>query len=371
MKILHLTLEFPPQIGGIANYVINFAAHTPANETVVYAPFEKNAATVDSSLPFKVYRHKPYWFLWPHWLRMLAQVYKIVKKEGVTKIYVHQVLPGGYIAAAIKKLLKIPYVLFFHGTDLDRALASNPKKKRLVSLVATADEVVVNSRFLEDKLRKNIAVTCPVRVLFPAPADYFFNSIDPLSGRKLKAQLALQGKKVLLSVGRMVPGKGFATLARLLPRVLEEFPDVVWIAIGEGSERQKVLDTVTKTDVQHVCRFLGAVPSRDLPPLYQVADIFILLTGEGGVGEEGWGTVFAEAAASGIPVIAGKSGGTTEIVQDKKTGLLVNAGSDEEILTALRELLLTPEYAAGLGQAGKALVAGNLTWAKQLEKFSL
>ncbi len=370
MKTLHLTLEYPPQVGGIASYVSNFAAHTLPEETVVYAPETKGDAAIDAATPWKVIRRKPYWLLWPHWLRMLLQVYALVKQEKIATIYVHQVLPGGHVARIIKKLLKVPYIVFLHGTDLDRALALPSKRKHFIKIITEAHSVVVNSSFLAEKFNKAVFLPTPVRVLNPAPADYFFETIDPEKIKRLKSQLALQGKKVLLSVGRMVPGKGYTTLTRLLPRLLEKFPDLVWICIGDGPEKPKVIDMATKTNVQQVIRFLGSVEQKELPLFYQAADLFVLLTGTDSTAEEGWGTVFLEAAASGLAVVAGNVGGTPEAVIDKSTGVLVPTNNDEAILGGITELLLDSERAKTLGHAAKTRAQNEFTWQKQLLKFS-
>ncbi len=369
-KTLHLTLEYPPQIGGIASYVYNFAAHTLAEETIVYAPEIKGSASFDAANAWKVFRHKPYWLLWPHWLRMLWQVYRIVKKETIATIYVHQVLPGGHVARIIKKLFKVPYIVFLHGTDLDHALAFPRKRKHLIKIVSEAHSVVVNSSFLAEKFTKAIFLPTPVRVLNPAPADYFFETVDSEKIKKLKSQLALQGKKVLLSVGRMVPGKGYATLTRLLPRLLEKFPDLVWICIGDGPEKARIVEMATKTNVQHVIRFLGSVDQLELPVFYQLADLFVLLAGSDSTTEEGWGTVFMEAAASGLAVVAGGVGGVPEAVLDKVTGRVVPPTNEEAMLAAISDLLLDPAQATSLGQAAKTRAQNEYTWQKQLLKFS-
>jgi phosphatidylinositol alpha-1,6-mannosyltransferase len=322
MKVLHLTLEYPPQVGGIASYVINFALHTLPQETVVFAPVAKNSTTIDGAVPFTVYRRQPYWFLWPHWARMLFQTWRIVTKESITSIYVHQVLPGGYVALALKKMLHIPYTIFLHGTDLEKALATKFKKNRLEQILNEAERVVVNSHFLEQKLQSRCSVLRPVSVLYPAPADVFFESADEDAVRKLKAELALQGKKIILTVGRMVEGKGHMAFARLLPRLLTLFPDLVWLVVGEGPEQKQCLDALAKHDVQHVVRFLGSRTAAELKNLYHAADLFLLLSSAGAHGEEGWGTVFAEAAACGIPVVAGRAGGTEEAVPNPPSPIL-------------------------------------------------
>jgi DNA-directed RNA polymerase beta' subunit len=198
------------------------------------------------------------------------------------------------------------HIVRIEGAGVEKALATKFKKNRLEQILNEAERVVVNSHFLEQKLQSRCSVLRPVSVLYPAPADVFFESADEDAVRKLKAELALQGKKIILTVGRMVEGKGHMAFARLLPRLLTLFPDLVWLVVGEGPEQKQCLDALAKHDVQHVVRFLGSRTAAELKNLYHAADLFLLLSSAGAHGEEGWGTVFAEAAACGIPVVAGR-----------------------------------------------------------------
>ena len=131
MKTLIITLEYPPQIGGIASYVANFTAHIPPEEVVVYAPVMKGDKEFDAQNNWKVYRRDPYWlFIWPRWLGMFFQVRRIVKKEKIERIHIHNVLPVGYIGYLLRKLSKVPYTIFLHGTDFQLAIQDRSKFKK-------------------------------------------------------------------------------------------------------------------------------------------------------------------------------------------------------------------------------------------------
>ncbi|MDO9509989.1 MAG: glycosyltransferase, partial [Candidatus Magasanikbacteria bacterium] len=180
MKILIITLEYPPKIGGIASYVYNFAVHLPHDEVVVYAPKIKDDREYDAKNDWKTYRFNPYFkFLWPAWMRMFWQVRKIVKKEKIEKIYVHHVLPSGYVAYLIKKFLKIPYCVFFHGTDLEVGLK---KKFRKIKIVCNgAEKVVVSGEFLKNKLLARLEnLKDKIVIVHPSPGDFFLTSQNPV-----------------------------------------------------------------------------------------------------------------------------------------------------------------------------------------------
>ena len=145
MKTLIITLEYPPQIGGVASYTYNLAKNNP--DAVVYAPKMEGDVDFDKKNQWKVIRAKPYfWFVWPRWFRMLWQVWRLAKLEKIDMIYVHNALPVGYVAYLLKKFRKIPYVVFFHGTDLELGIKN--KKNKLKKICAAAQKIVVNSDYL-------------------------------------------------------------------------------------------------------------------------------------------------------------------------------------------------------------------------------
>ncbi len=368
MKTLIITLEYPPQVGGIASYVYNFAAHVPAEDYAVYAPMTRGDKEFDNQNKWRVYRKNPSWaFIWPHWLRLFFQIRKIIKAEKIQRIFIHNVLPVGYVAYLIKKFSHIPYTIFLHGTDVELAIRTKWKLGRFREITAAADRIVVNSNFLKNKLLGKLEnLTVPLTIIYPGPADLFFKRIEAAELIKLKAELALGGKKVLITVARLVDGKGYPHLARLLPELLKFIPNLAWLIVGEGSKKQQLVEMIKKNNLQNVVRFLGVIPSVILPRYYQLADLFVLLTHADESREEGWGTVFLEAAASGLAVVAGRSGGVAEAVEHQVTGLVVDVYKTEEVKAAILELFNNPERARQMGEAGRSRVLREFTWEKQL-----
>jgi phosphatidylinositol alpha-1,6-mannosyltransferase len=368
MKTLIITLEYPPQIGGIASYVLNLAVHLPADETFVYAPKMNDDSVFDAKNNWRVVRAKPYFsFIWPRWLRLYWQVRKIVKKEKIERLMIQHVLPAGYIGFLIKKSLKIPYYIFLHGSDLEIGLK---KKRRKLSLVCrNADKVIVSSAFLKNKLLAKIDSLDNTQVVHPAPGDLFISGINANDVRMAKSQLALEGKKVIITVARFADGKGLPHFIRLLPSILEKVPNAVWLVIGDGPKKNDIINAVQKAGFQNVVRFLGRLDYSTLPLYYHLSDLFVLLTHKDESAEEGWGTVFMEAAACGLPVVAGRVGGVDEAVEHLVTGLLVDAYQDEQVVSAISELLLKSDYAKQMGAAGRERVLNDFTWEKQIAKI--
>ena len=370
-KTLIITLEYPPHVGGIASFVYNMAAHLPANDLVVWAPQLEGDKEYDLKNGWKTFRGVSYYkIFWPRWLKLYWQIRRIVKSEKIQQIYVNHALPVGYIARMIQRSFKIPFTVFFHGTDLEIGLKS--KTQQLKMVCKYAEKIVVNSNFLAEKLLNN----CPslnkdrITILNPGPADFFFTREPDEKIKKMKAELALEGKKVLLSVSRLEDGKGYPHLLHLLPEILKKIPNAVLIIVGDGPKKKTILDQIQKDNLQNCVRFVGNIPYNNLPSYYQVADLFVLLTHKDENHEEGWGTVFLEAAASGLPVVAGRAGGVEEVVKNQKTGLVVDVNQEQNIVMAITSLLSETERAKEMGRFGMQRVQNEFMWNKQLTKIS-
>ncbi len=371
MKKLIVTLEYPPQVGGIASYVEQLVAHLPSAEVVVVAPPHSNASAYDSARPWKTIRTTMLGFLWPHWLKLFFTLSRLVVSEGAGEVWVHHVLPVGYVAYLLKWQKKITnYTVFLHGTDVVRAQASNRKKKWFIRICRGAKQVVVNSEFLKTQVVAMLGSESNVVVINPSPADFFAEPVSEAEKTSVRAQLALDGgKKVILTVARLIPGKGVATLVGVLPRIVAKVPNAILVLVGTGPERDTILGIIQANNLQNSVRMLGEVPPELLPRLYQTADIFVLLTQTIKGQEEAWGTVFLEASVSGLPVVAGRSGGVSEAVQEGITGELVEASNPDQVVEAIVGLLTDPAKARAMGTASRARVLEQFTWEKQLTKL--
>jgi phosphatidylinositol alpha-1,6-mannosyltransferase len=274
------------------------------------------------------------------------------------------------VAFLIKKFKKIPYTLFLHGTDIAVALANKSKRKKFNKLCKEAKSIVVNSEFLKNKLltvAENLKI---VQVVYPCPGDIFFNTpINELEISLLRSRLALGGKKVIITVARMVEGKGFPHMVRMLPEILKKVPNLVWLVIGDGPKNKELFQMVQKSSLQNVVRFLGNVYPVELYKYYHLADLFVLLTHKDENHEEGWGTVFLEAAACGLPVVAGRAGGVEEAVLDGQTGIVVDVYQDQSVIPAVVKILSDQLFAKKMGLTAKERVVNYFRWENEVSKL--
>lgn len=369
-KTLIISLEYPPQVGGIATYVHALARALPPENTIVLAPPMAGSDEWDKVQPYRVIRASFLYpmFVWPRWWRLWREVKKLIKQEKIERILVHHVLPVGYVAQLAVRWHKVKFAVFSHGTDIALATRTKWKTKRLRQVLRRADAVVFNSQSL---MMRALAIVPEFKpksgVIYPCPDETFYQPPTPADLEKVRAKFALEGKRVLLTTARLVDGKGFPHLIPILESVLKDNPNVVWIIVGSGPKTAEVVALIQKHMLQNVVRFVGEVPHAELNIYYHLSDIFVLLTHPDKGQEEGLGLVFLEAAAAGLPVIAGKSGGVEEGVQNNVTGYIFDVYNQKpEISAAIVNLLREPELCQRLGQAGQARMRAEFSWSSQL-----
>ncbi len=371
-KILLATMEFPPQLGGIATYTANMARALASHNVVVYAPQEAGASEFDQHEEYTIVRKKQlYRAVWPRWIRAVFQMRAIVKKEQIEMIIVHHVLPLGYAAWIIKKILKVPYLVISHGTDVVYGTQTSWKKRWLRKIIRDSEQVVFNS----ESLRRRFLERLPEfenrsMVMYPCPDALFSRTPVREEIDTLRRTLALEGKKVVLSVGRLDDGKGFPHLIRAFSDILKKETHAVWVVIGDGPKREMIVSEIQKRQLQNVVRYIGGVSHEKLPQYYYLADLFVLLTHPDDGREEGLGLVFLEAAAAGKAIVAGKSGGVEEAVIDGETGQVLDVYHEAQKITdTIVALLGNHDERDRMGRAGRQRILEIFQWEIQLKKL--
>jgi len=375
-RVLIITLEFPPYVGGVATYVHDLAMALDPEKTVVLAPAGNDSFTTkqqkidwDKDKKYKIIRRKLLFpkFIWPRWLRLIWHVWRVVRKEKIEIIFVQQVLPVGYSAIVMKKLFKVPFLLFSHGTDLVAGTATIWKRKMVTMVSKHTDQIIFNSNSLMSRyLRVLPQFENKSFVLYPCPEPRFLEPPPRADIDNLRRRYALEGKQTLLSVSRLDEGKGFPSMIRCMPKILEQVPNLVWFIIG-GFKTDLIIDSIRKYNLQNVVRFVGEIPHEDLHPYFYTSDVFVLLTHPDEGKEEGLGLVFLEASAAGLPIVAGRSGGVPEAVLDGRTGLIVDAHNEKQVVDSVLKLLREKAYASQLGKAAKERMLKDFQWHEQIK----
>ena len=163
----------------------------------------------------------------------------------------------------------------------------------------------------------------------------------------------IRDRKLVLSVSRLVERKGLEFLIRAVPLVIRDVPDAHFIIIGTGPLADKLKRLASALDLDDVIDFMGEIPPEQLALYYQASDLFALPCRTMPNGDtEGFGLVFLEANACGLPVVAGRAGGTVEAVVDGETGLIVDGSDPSNIASAIVRVLRSPDLGARFDQGG-------------------
>lgn len=369
-KTLLITMEYPPQKGGIANYLANLYTRLPSDKIVVLAPKNNGDKEYDQRQTIKIIRARLLsFYIWPRWLPLYFRTKRLVKKQKIKMLHLSHILPIGYIAYRLRtnKKLKLPYIVYLHGFDILNAQKNPNKKKWLIKILKNASGIVANSEYTRSLVRELGLTDEKVLVVYPCPAIRPPETTVETYG--IISKYGLANKKIILSVGRLVKRKGVDKVIEALPKIQEKFKDVMYVIVGDGPELDHLGQMVRERGLQNIVRFVGEVSDEDLIKFYTVADLFVMPSRKIGPDVEGFGTVYLEANLFGLPVIGGRSGGVPEAVLDQQTGLLVNPEDTEDIFAAMRDLLANPDWAETLGQNGKIRAENDFQWRKEAEKL--
>jgi len=367
-KSLLVTMEYPPQRGGVANYLEKLFSRLPSNKIMVLAPKTEGDKEFDAQATYPIVRTNMLaFYVWPRWLPLYFRVKKMVKQNRIKMLHLSHVLPIGYIAYKLNQEMKLRYVVYCHGLDVLRAQATEKKKKWLIKILNNASGIVANSEYTRSLIRNLGIPDSKILVVYPCPA------IRPpektVDTYTVTSKYGLANKRVILSVGRLVKRKGVDMVIETIPKLYEQYKDIMYVIVGDGPELNNLGKRVQELGLQNVVRFVGAVNNDELIKLYSIAEIFAMPSRQIGSDVEGFGIVYLEANLFGLPVIGGRSGGVPEAVIDKQTGLLVDPNNTEEIYAALRDMLASPDWAKSLGENGRIRAEKDFQWRKEAEKL--
>jgi len=235
----------------------------------------------------------------------------------------------------IAKLFGKEVILIAHGIEVWNADSSIKNY-----MLRNADLILSVSRFTKAKIIEKSSINPEKIVVFPNTLDpyYKFNNTSQSIGLKKKYGIH-SGSKIILTVSRLSSKeqyKGYEKVITILPEIKSNFPDVKYLIVGGGdnAEINRINRLINDLNLQDEVVLTGEVEDNELIDLYSASDVFIMPS----LGE-GFGIVFIEALANGLPVIAGNKDGSIDPLMDGKLGVLVDPNDSEQIKNALIESL--------------------------------
>jgi len=344
VRLLLITNDYPPKPGGIQQYLANVIAAYP-DEYHVIAPADAAA------VPDERISRSESTFMWPT-KKVASWVAERAAAFGPDVILFGAPHPLPLLGPGLRDRLGVPYGILSHGAEVTLPAAVPGTRQVVATALRDADVRFAVSRFTADRVAR---LTGRDVVFVGAGVDINTFTPPPNGNNEIP---------VVGCVSRFVPRKGQQRLlkaATLLDRPVEV------LLVGKGRKEALLRRMADNLGVQ--VRFAVDVPWNDLPDLYRSMDVFCMPCKSrwSGLEVEGLGLVFLEAAASGLPVLAGDSGGSPETVIPGETGYVVH--SVDDIVEGLEILLGDPERARSMGHAGRTYVEDVFTWPKVVERF--
>ncbi|MEU0398721.1 glycosyltransferase family 4 protein [Streptomyces sp. NPDC006197] len=354
---LIITNDFPPRQGGIETFVHAMAVRVPDHDVVVYTSSEPGAAEYDATLPFPVIRDTSHMLLPTR--RVTARALQIAREHGCDRVWFGAAAPLAAMAPTLRRGGIRRLVATTHGHEI--WWARSPGARQVMRRIGdNVDVVTYLGAYTRSRIAPALGPRARLSRLVPGvDTDVFRPSTDPEAAR---ARYGLSGRKVILCVSRLVARKGQDTLIRALPLIQQAVPEAALLLVGAGPDEQR-LRRLARSCPDGSVVFAGGKEHAQTVPYYAAADVFAMpcRTRKAGLEAEGLGIVFLEAAASGLPVVVGDSGGAPDTVLDGETGHVVDGRSLREVARTITTLLRSPDRST-MGTAGRRWAEKQWTW---------
>lgn len=289
--------------------------------------------------------------IWKDWCldrKVWKAVRSLLKERKANIVCIGALDTLGWLVRPIKKLLGLKVVVFVHGEEVAQEAYSWLADRRRHKALHGADKIIVVSSFTAKVVQEKYEVPAGRVCCLPNGVD--LEQFDcGLLDERANAPEALE-KPYTFSCGRLVARKGFDILIEAWKRVTETLPHAQLVIGGEGPLESKLKARIKELHLEDNIRMLGWVPNEALPIAYGNADLFVMPNRTMDDGDtEGFGLVLLEAAAMGVPSIAGVDGGVPDAVMDGETGILVDSKGADEVAARIIELLTDDALRKRLG----------------------
>ncbi len=359
--IIISTQCFPPIIGGIENLVYNLALHLSIHgyDVIVFADASKcDDHAFDREQPFQIRRFSGWKPLRRR--RKARAIHHLLKQGQCTAL----ITDSWKSLELIRTGFNVPRLCLAHGTEFP-SHPNNVKLQRIKRALSKASTIVANSNYTASRLSLFVENQNRINVIYPGicrftdPPEEIINPIKTrLSGHK----------PVLISVGRIEKRKGMDTVLRVLPELLQDFPGLIYVIIGSGSQKDELQALASALGLSNHVFFLGFQNMDARNSWLKCSDVFILPVRQEKDDVEGFGMVFTEAAVFGIPAVAGNSGGAREAVIHKETGLVCDGNDPVSVASAIRQLLENETLRKSLGENARQR-AESLLWDNTIKEY--
>jgi len=359
LKVLIITTFYPPSKGGIQTYTYEIAKNLRdmGDEVTVFSISSDGIRKIFSDPFMKVYKGE----------NEKVGLLHVLKPHDC--ILATTWFPSGLVGIFLSRLHHVPLYISAHGNEILYPESYPLMEKLMIWTFNRADKIFAVSNYTKSLL---VEKGVPREKIYIVP-----NGTDPerfsskVTFDDILQKHGIQGKRIILSISRLVERKNLGAVIRILPEILEKFPDVVYLIGGEGPMKDEWKRLAHEKGIGDKVMFVGRIPDDELPKYYAMCDIFVMpskkIREKGEV--EGFGIAFLEANACGKPVIGGRSGGVEDAIIDGETGILVDPDNENELKEAITKLLSDDSIAHLMGRKGRKRIEEELNWRKVTERL--
>lgn len=361
-RVLLVTNDFPPTVGGIQTYLHEFAQTLDPEQLIVFASTQDDSATqaFDRDAPFTIIR-------WPRRVMLptpmtARRMQEIIRAWSIDTVWFGASTPLALMGSAARRAGARRIVASTHGHEIGWSMI--PGARQVLRLIGgRVDMLTYVSKYAQMRTRRAFGPHPTWSSLQPG-VDIVRFSPNKEADDRVRRQYGLGDGPLVVCISRIVPRKGQDMLVEALPGIRKYIPSAKLLIVGPGQGRKSLSDRASALGVSDSLITTGSVPFDVLPNFYRCADVFAMpvRTLGGGLDVEGLGIVFLEAQACGVPVVAGDGGGAPETVRPSETGIVVNGRHVDEIVDAVAGLLAEPERAVAMGKKGREYIQKEWSW---------
>jgi len=367
---LVVTNDFPTRRGGIESFVLALCERMPPEDVVVYTASMPGDQPYDVTLPFPVFRD-PSTTLLP--TRAVGRrAVRVMREHGCDRVLFGASAPLGLLAPTLRRAGAGRIVALTHGHEVWWARV--PIARRLLHRIGDQVDVMTYvSEWCRGQIAPALSATAAARMVRLSPGVDAERFYPGCGGSEVREKLGISSQApVVICSARMIRRKGQDTLVRAWPEVLRRVPDARLLLVGDGPHRSKVEGLARASGLADSVIFAGGVSWADMPAYTDAGDVFAMpcRTRIFGLEPEAFGIVSIEAAACGLPVLVGDSGGAAETVQSGRTGWVCNAREPTIWARRMSELLTERTDRVAKGAAGRAWVSERWNWTRSVEHLA-
>lgn len=346
LKILIYTHEFPPMTGGVASYNCDLAEglHHSGHQVMVLTLADKDAASFDQAQGYGIQRMpiSRKFRRWTFAYYILSGLFLLVylrRFKPDRLLVTHH--PAHLCTTLVLPLVSLRPFVTVHGREIEDDFINKVGPKACVlrflmrQLLNRSSAVIAVSNSTCELLKKVGVPESKLRVIYHGIRREPF--LEKPYQTEAKKKLGLDGSHVILTLGRVIEGKGLDVMVEIFPKVLERVPNVKYIVVGGGPFLAPLRRLISEKGLEEHIFCYGPVPRNKAVTFYDGADLFVLLSTRGK--RESFGIVLIEAGARKLPSVASRVGGIPEVILDGETGYLVDPFDQNQVVERITDLL--------------------------------